>query len=140
MEKISMKDQETKEKFVELRAKGLSFDRIAAELETSKQTLINWAKEFENEISNLKKVELEALQEKYYMLKSQRIELFGEKLKAIKGELDKRNLSDIPTDKLFDLFMKCFHQLNEEAVDMTFCGEKQLLEDADFRVQTSWKG
>lgn len=67
-----MKDQETKEKFVELRAKGLSFDRIAAELETSKQTLINWAKELENEISNLKKVELEALQEKYFMLKSQR--------------------------------------------------------------------
>jgi hypothetical protein len=140
MEKISMKNQETKEKFVELRAKGLSFDRIAAELETSKQTLINWAKELENEISNLKKVELEALQEKYFMLKSQRIELFGEKLKAIKDELDKRNLSDLPTDKLFDLFMKCFHQLNEESVDIVFHGEKQLLEEADFRVQTSWKG
>jgi len=135
-----MRDQETKEKFVELRAKGLSFDRIAAELETSKQTLINWSKELENEISNLKKVELEALQEKYFMLKSQRIELFGEKLKAIKDELDKRNLSDLPTDKLFDLFMKCFHQLNAESVDIVFHGEKQLLEDADFRVQTSWKG
>jgi len=135
-----MKDQETKEKFIGLRAKGLSFDRIAAELHVSKQSLINWAKELENEISNLKKVELEALQEKYFMLKSQKIELFGEKLKAIKDELDKRNLSDLPTDKLFDLFMKCFHQLNEEAVDMTFYGEKQLLEDADFRVQTSWKG
>ena len=134
-----MKNQETKEKFVELRAKGLSFDRIAAELETSKQTLINWAKELENEIGNLKKVELEALQEKYFMLKSQRIELFGEKLKTIKDELDKRNLSDIPTDKLFDLFMKCFHQLNEEAVDTVFYGREELT-TTDMSYQTSWKG
>ena len=39
-----MKDQETKEKFVELRAKGLSFDRIAQELHVSKQSLINLGK------------------------------------------------------------------------------------------------
>ena len=134
-----MKDQETKEKFVELRAKGLSFDRIAQELETSKQTLINWSKELENEIGNMKKIELEALQEKYYMLKSQRIELFGEKLKAIKDELDKRNLSDIPTDKLFDLFMKCFRQLNEEAVDTVFQGTEEF-KAVSFERQTSWNG
>lgn len=53
-----MKDQETKEKFVELRAKGLSFDRIAAELHVSKQSLINWAKELETEIGNMRKLSL----------------------------------------------------------------------------------
>lgn len=134
-----MKDQETKEKFVELRAKGLSFDRIAQELKVSKQSLINWARELETEISNLKKVELEALQEKYFMLKRQRIELFGEKLKAIKDELDKRNLSDIPTDKLFDLFIKCFHQLNEELVDTVFCGTEELTA-VNMNHKVSWKG
>lgn len=74
------------------------------------------------------------------MLKSQRIELFGEKLKTIKDELDKRDLLDIPTDKLFDLFMKCFHQLQEKSVDTVFYGEKTLLEDIAFNAQTSWKG
>jgi len=39
-----MKDQQTKEKFIELRAKGLSFDKISRELRISKQTLINWSK------------------------------------------------------------------------------------------------
>ena len=134
-----MKDQETKEKFVELRAKGLSFDRIAAELKVSKQSLINWARELENEISNLKKVELEALQEKYFMLKSQRIELFGEKLKSLKDELDKRNLSDLPTDKLFDLFMKCFHQLKEESVDTVFHGTEDLMA-VNMDHPISWQG
>ena len=134
-----MKDQETKEKFVELRAKGLSFDRIAQELKVSKQSLINWAKELENEIGNLKRIELEALQEKYFMLKRQRIELFGERLKAIKDELDKRDLSDIPTDKLFDLFIKCFHQLNAESVDTVFQGTEELT-TINMNHEVSWRG
>jgi len=101
-----MKDQETKSKFVELRAKGWSFERIANELNLSKPTLINWGKELELDIRNLKAIELESLQERFYMRKAQRIELFGEKLQAVKSELDKRDLSQLPTDKFFDLFIK----------------------------------
>ena len=48
---------ETKEKFIELRAKGWSFDKIAKELGKAKQTLINWSKELEDEIDNLKALE-----------------------------------------------------------------------------------
>lgn len=51
-----MKDQETKERFVELRAKGWSFDRIARELKVSKQTLINWSRELALQIGNLKAI------------------------------------------------------------------------------------
>lgn len=68
-----MKDQETRERFVELRAEGWSFDRIAQELKASKQTLVNWGKELALEISNLKAIELEALREKFYLLKSQKV-------------------------------------------------------------------
>lgn len=39
-----MKDQETKERFIELRAKGLSFDKISKELKVSKQILIDWSR------------------------------------------------------------------------------------------------
>jgi transposase len=101
-----MKPDETKEQFIELRAKGLSFDNIAKELGVSKQTLINWSKELSLEVSNIKAIQLEALQEKYYILKEKRIELFGEKLKAINDELSKRDLSDIPTERLLDLLGK----------------------------------
>ena len=115
-----MKDQETKSKFVELRAKGWSFDRIANELNVSKSALIDWGKELELDIRSLKAIELESLQERFYMRKAQRIELFGEKLQAIKSELDKRDLSQLPTDKLFDLFIKYANVLNSEAREMVF--------------------
>ena len=54
---------ETKERFIELRAKGWSFDKIAKELGKAKQTLIDWSKELQDEIANRKALELEALYE-----------------------------------------------------------------------------
>jgi transcriptional regulator len=44
---------ESKQRFIELRAKGWSFDKIAKELDKAKQTLINWSKELQDEIANL---------------------------------------------------------------------------------------
>lgn len=138
-----MKDNKTKEKFIEMRARGASYDRIAKELDTSKPTLIKWSKELELEISNLKAMELEVLQEKYYMLKEKRIELFGEKLKAIQEEIEKRDLSDIPTEKLFDLLIKYSEYLKKEGVDIIFREKKEateaLLETFEDN-EVSWKG
>ena len=45
-----MTNNEEREKFIELRAEGLNFDKIAKELKRSKQTLINWNKELGGEI------------------------------------------------------------------------------------------
>ncbi len=111
-----MKDTETKQKFIELRASGLSYDRIAKELQVSKPTLIAWAREFEIELSNLKAVELESLLESYCMTKAKRIELLGERLKAIKVELESRDLKDVPTDKLITLLLKCYEMAKQEEV------------------------
>ena len=48
-----MKDTAQKEKFIQLRAKGLSFDKISKEINTSKPTLLKWSEELEGEIANL---------------------------------------------------------------------------------------
>ena len=48
-----MKDQKLKEEFLVLRVQGLSFEKIAGQLKVSKQTLINWSREFRYEISNI---------------------------------------------------------------------------------------
>ena len=119
-----MVDKEKQDQFIELRAKGLSYDRIAKEINVSKPTLIKWSKDFELEISNLKAIELEALQEKYFMLKANRIKLFGEKLKAIQEELDKRDLSEVPTAKLFELMIRYSDYLKNEDFVIEF-KEKQ---------------
>ena len=49
---------QTKERFIELRAKGWSFDKIAKEIGKAKQTLIDWSKELQDEIANRKALEL----------------------------------------------------------------------------------
>ena len=120
---------ETKEKFIELRAKGWSFDRIAKELGKAKQTLIDWSKELQDEIANVKASELEALYEKYYLLKENRLQTFGEMLTKIKTEVEGRDLSDVPTDKLLDLLLKYSNQIKEEVVEPKFKSSEQIEEE-----------
>lgn len=104
----------TKEEFIEMRAKGYSFDKIAKKLGRSKNTLIVWSKELQGEIANCKAMELEALYEKYYLHKEGRLQIFGILLVKIKEELEQRNFLDIPTDKLLDLFLKYNNQVKDE--------------------------
>ncbi len=84
--------EEQKSRFIHLRAKGYSFARIAKELGVAKSTLSNWNQELEEEIARTRALELEALQEEYYLLKEGRIKLLGEQLKAIQEEIANRDL------------------------------------------------
>ena len=113
-----MHARRTKNKFIELKAKGLSYDKISKRLKTSKQTLINWGREFEKEIEELKGYELEALREKYYLQKEKRLELFGEEILRLKKEIVKRKLNKIPTYRLFDLLLKIYSLLDREDKNM----------------------
>lgn len=115
-----MGDLKDKEKFIELRAKGWTFDKIAKELHKRKATLIDWSKELESEIANRKAIELEALYEKHYLLKEQRIEKLGNLLNKIINEIENRNLKDIPTNKLFDLFLKYNKEIKEEMIEPVY--------------------
>lgn len=114
------------EKFIELRAKGLSFDKIATELHKAKQTLVTWDKQYKEEIANLKAEELEALQERYYLTKERKIKLFGERLEAINKELAKRNLSDVSTDKLLDLLIRCHAVIEGEMIEPRYHSEEEI--------------
>ena len=109
---------EIKSQFIELRAKGWSYVKIARKLKVSKNTLANWGAELEGEIASLKAMELEALHEKYYMTKEARIELLGEQLKAVKEELSKRGLGDVSTDKLMEMQLKLHQALQEEYTEV----------------------
>lgn len=124
---------ETKEKFIELRAKGWSFDKIAKELGKAKQTLIDWSKELQDEIANRKALELEALYETYYLQRESRLQTFGAMLTKIKKEVESRNLSDVPTDKLLDLFLKYNNQIREEIVEPIYKSSQELTEEKEDR-------
>ena len=120
---------ETKERFIELRAKGWSFDKIAKELGKAKQTLIDWSKELQDEIANRKALELEALYQTYYLQRESRLQIFGVMLTKIKKEVESRDLSDVPTDKLLDLFLKYNSQVKEEIVEPIFKTSTEIKED-----------
>ena len=124
-----MESIETKERFIELRAKGWSFDKIAKELGKAKQTLIDWSKELKDEVANRKALELEALYETYYLLKENRLQTFGGLLNKIKDEVLSRDLSDVPTDKLLDLFLKYNSQIKEEIVEPIYKSSLEIYEE-----------
>jgi len=108
---------ELKRHFVELRAKGWSLSRIAGEIGVSKTTLATWQHELEAEIASLKAIELEALQEQFYLSKEARIQLLGEQLEVLKQELAGRDLSQVSTEKLLELLLKWQQALKEEYVE-----------------------
>ena len=108
--------EEQKSRFIHLRAKGNSYTRIAKELGVSKGTLVNWNTELEAEIAQVRSIELESLQEEFFLLKEGRIRLLGEQLKSIQAEISKRDLSKVKTDKLMELQLRYFEELKGEYV------------------------
>ena len=115
-----MEDVTKKQQFVELRAKGKSFAKISDELEVSKTTLIDWSKGLEDDIQNLKAVEMEAFREQYKISRQHSIKLYGEQLESIREELSNRKLNDIPTEKLIDLLFKFSDTISKEDVQPVF--------------------
>jgi hypothetical protein len=131
--------EEQKSWFIQLRAKGNSFAKIAKELKVSKGTLSNWSQELEEQIAQAKVMELEALQEEYFLLKEGRIRLLGEQLKAIQVEIGKRDLSKIKTDKLMELQLRYFGELKGEYIrtgERTRIGTKLNSSDIGDQLQT----
>ena len=117
---------ELKSQFVELRAKGWSYVKIARRLKVSKNTLTSWGAELEGEIASLKAMEMEALHEKYFMNKESRIRLLGEQLKEIKDELKRRGLDDVSTDRLLEMELKLYQALQAEYVETRPLTEEEM--------------
>lgn len=124
----SMKSMDDKEQFILLRAQGRSYESIAEELGVSRQTLQNWSQDLKKDLKNAKAFRLDALRAKYKMLESQKVESFGIMLAKIKEELSKRDLSEVPTHKLLDMFLKYHAAINEHASAPSFFEEAIGLE------------
>lgn len=123
----------TKEKFIELRAKGYSFDKIAKETGKAKQTLVDWSRELQEEIANRKALELEALYEAYSLLVEHRIKSFGSLLSRIREEIERRDFSEIATEKLLELLLKYHNQLREELVEPVYRSSAEVAGDKNER-------
>lgn len=109
-----MKNNHEKNKFIELRAKGLSFDKISAELNISKPTLLQWNAEFSREIANKSYLEFETLLSQYQLAKKMRIDAFAAMLEKAMNELKSRSLEGLSTKDLLGFIFSLESKIREE--------------------------
>lgn len=125
-----MKQQERKADFIRLRAEGRSLRAISAELGVSKSTLSEWDKALTEEISQLRRENLEELYTAYGMAKEARIRRLGETLSRIDSALDAVDLKDLPPEKLLMYKLKYQEALRDEykapAAEATGAAESTL--------------
>jgi transcriptional regulator with XRE-family HTH domain len=122
----TMKGEQTKQKFLELRAQGKSLRAIEIEIGTSRGTLAKWEQEYREELTNLKAIERDAMREKYLLTNQAQLELLGTQFTRLKEELEKRDLSDVPTPKLFELVLKYSTRLTEDFPGQRIDTEEQI--------------
>lgn len=118
---------------VELRAQGYSIKKIADKLGVSKQTVVDTIKEMKDEVASLQAVQLDALYEAEKITTEARIKNLSTLLKKIKKEVDSRDFSDVPTDKLVDLYIKTASTLEALMVEPDFKSSEEIQEDKEMK-------
>jgi hypothetical protein len=130
MQEKNMKSKNEKAMFVELRAQGLSFDKIAAELGVSKPTLLQWNREFSREIANAAYFEFETLLNQYKLAKKMRIDTFAAILEKAMTELKSRPLTTLRTKDLLMFISTLESKIKEEIEPIHyFTGENEGIFD-----------
>jgi len=122
-----MHSTDTKNRFLELRAKGWSLARIADHLDVSKRTLVDWNQHAQPEIRVLKAVELEALQEKLLASHEAELTQLNSHLRRIETELATRTLEIVSTENLYRLAAQLRRQLQQARLRPALPGETESL-------------
>lgn len=98
-----MTDRENIARFIVLRSNGWSFNRLAAELNVSKPTLIKWSRQHQFELANLRATETEHLAESVFGARAGRWQKLAAQLERIEQEIDKRDLKEVSAAQLHGL-------------------------------------
>lgn len=109
-----MKDQATKERYIELRASGKSYRAIAEELNISKSTCSSWEKELEEKIREAKADREQELIDTYQLSRENRIARLSSTLSQIDNILTERGLEDVSTEKLLKIKLDYERELRTE--------------------------
>ena len=134
-QKGQMKDQETQQRFILLRSQGATFARIAEELNVSRGTLVTWSRKFQHEIKNLRAMELEALQEQLIATREKRARAMAEELHRVEEELKKRDISQLPTSRLFSLRDSLCRQIKSELGEPEFTSPVDDIPNDEYHEQ-----
>lgn len=120
-------------KIVELRAQGYSLKKIADKLGIAKQTVVDTVKEMKEEVASLQAIQLDALYEAEKITTEARIKNLSTLLKKIQKEVESRDFSDVPTDKLVDLYIKTASTLEGLMIEPSFKSSEEIREDKEMK-------
>lgn len=134
------KTLEDKQQFIDLRAKGYSYAKIAKQINVSKPTLIQWSQEDATfrSINNLRALHLDELQEKYAISKQHRIEVFSGLLERVKAELATRDLSELSTVRLVSLQIRLLDAVRRDETKLQLLGEPEVKLFNDMLQPKTW--
>ena len=136
-----MHDENTVQRFIELRAQGWSYARLMTELNVTKPTLIAWSRKHQFQLQNFKAIELEALGEKWLASTADRVNRLGEQLRQVEGELSQRNLGDLTTLQLYTLALSLRRQIEQATGPTGFTVPLNEIPAAEYHEQVQdWQG
>lgn len=115
-----MATNEKKQRFIQLRASGLSFNKISKELNVSKPTLIKWQRELREAISNEEFFNLQALLEQYKLSRSEKFERLSKVLSKVWEEIEQRDLSNASLKDLLQMKTLLDRELKEEVSQIQY--------------------
>ena len=121
-----MKDVELKHQFIELRAQGKSLRTASDVLKIGLQTAVRWERELKEQFENLKAMEIDALLERHQLTVQAQIERYGFELARVTEELKKRDLSDVPTPKLYAIMGKLHARIEEALPTLTVRNDDEI--------------
>jgi transposase-like protein len=96
-----MHSTETHQKFIALRAQNRGLCSIAAELGLSSSTAYAWDSQFQEEIAQLRAMEIEAIRERILPNYQQELSYLAEELKRVQTILRERDYGYVNTDQLY---------------------------------------
>jgi len=135
-----MHEDKTVQRFIDLRVQGWPFARIAAELNVSKPTLIDWSRKHQHTIANLVAIEREGRLNQLLATSEERLRQLAEQLRAAEAELAKRDLTTLSTGRLLTHLESLRRQVRREAGPMQFVSTVDAIPEEEYadRIQV-WK-
>ena len=127
-----MHTPEIRQKFVERRAQGWSFVRIASELGVAKSTLVEWSRQLRFEIQNQTAIELDDLKNRILGHRQARAAALAAKLAAVEAELKQRSLSSVSTQGLYALSLSLQRQIESAIGDLNFVSPVKDIPGAEY--------
>jgi hypothetical protein len=113
-----MHPNDTKDRFIELRAKGLPLAGIASKLGVSKRTLVDWNRQFQSDIRTLRAVELEALHHKILASHEEDLTRLASVQAKIVSVLAERTMKWVETEDLLRFFLLYRREIEKTQLEL----------------------